>query len=87
MMTVEKKHRLTAEQALNHPWLNDLENVERATKLMDKERKKQEQNRNTNYVYISKPDSLLHESGCNISRKKRSVEISSSNDITARFMK
>jgi serine/threonine protein kinase len=77
MMTVEKNHRLTAEQALNHPWLNDQETVEIATKLMDKEKTKREQNRNTNSIYISKPESLIHESGCN-SRKKRSVEISSS---------
>lgn len=81
LMTVEKNNRLTAEQALSHPWLNDTDNVDRAKSLMDTERRKWVQNKN-GQICVTKPDSLIHESDVTVSRKKRSIQISSTIDTT-----
>jgi len=79
LMTVEKNIRLTAEQALAHPWLNEAENVEMATKLMEAEKKKQ--NRNSNgHLSLPRPESLIYESESAINRKKR-LNDTSSNDM------
>ena len=80
LMTVDISKRLTAEKALNHPWLSDQENTERAKRLMDAERKKR--NPITNgHIKLPKPDSLIHESDSTINLKKRSIELSSKNDM------
>ena len=81
LMTVDKKHRLTAEQALIHPWLNDPDNVEAATNLMNMEIKKQAQNGNCHNKDISKPDSLVQQADCSTNHKKRTVQISISNEL------
>ena len=71
LMKVDKKIRYSAEQALNHPWLNDQQNVDRAKQLMNTESKKQNL---TKISHIAKPESLIHESDSNLSRKKRSID-------------
>ena len=81
LMTVDKKQRLTAEQVLVHPWLNDPDNVEAATKLMNMEIKKQAQNVNCHSEDISKPGSLIQQADCSLSHKKRPVQISVSNEL------
>ena len=75
-MTVDKNNRLTAEEALKHPWLNEGENVELATKLMDAEKKKNGQNSNGR-ISLPRPESLIYESESVINRKKRSTDTSS----------
>ena len=79
LMTVEKNIRLTAEQALAHPWLNEAENVEMATKLMEAEKKKQSRNSN-GHLSLPRPESLIYESESAINRKKR-LNDTSSNDM------
>lgn len=76
LMTVDKNNRLTAEEALKHPWLNEGENVELATKLMDAEKKKNGQNSNGR-MSLPRPESLIYESESVINRKKRSTDTSS----------
>ena len=80
LMTVDISKRLTAEKALNHPWLSDQENTERAKRLMDAERKKRNPIKN-GHIKLPKPDSLIHESDSTINLKKRSIELSSGNDV------
>ena len=79
LMTVEKNIRLTAKQALAHPWLNETENVEMATKLMEAEKKKQKRITN-GHLNLPRPESLIYESDSAINRKKR-LNDTSSNDI------
>ena len=77
LMTVEKNIRLTAKQALAHPWLNEDENVKAATALMEAERKKQGQRKN-GQLSLPRPESIIYETESAVNRKKRSIDISSS---------
>ena len=77
LMTVEKNIRLTAKQALAHPWLNEDENVKAATSLMEAERKKQGQRKN-GQLSLPRPESIIYETESAVNRKKRSIDISSS---------
>ena len=71
LMTVERKNRLTAKQALQHLWLNDPDNAQRANSLMDMEQKAHEESKNgTSNLSTSQPDCLIQEVTC----KKRPAE-------------
>merc|ERR1712126_16670 len=69
----------STERALAHPWLNEAENVEMATKLMEAEKKKQSRNSN-GHLSLPRPESLIYESESAINRKKR-LNDTSSNDM------